>query len=138
MAISQKINKIHRKIKLLFYRSLFKRVKDKEDVLSSSEYLCLECIFLMDKPTISQFADFLDISSPNATYKVKTLIKKGFLTKEKSAKDGREYILVPTQKFFELYDSKEDEINENAVQSGLSVDESKKMKKVVRILTEKN
>ena len=103
MKLKKSVNKFYKKIKLIIYKNMFHRISDKEESLSSSEYFCLECIYLMGNPTVSQFANFLDISSPNATYKVKQLIKKGFITKEKSKKDGREYILVPTQKFFDFY-----------------------------------
>ena len=115
---------------------MFSRIKDKEEALSSSEYFCLECIYLMGNPTISQFANFLDISSPNATYKVKQLIKKGFITKEKSEKDGREYILVPTQKFYDFYESKEDYVIVNDLKRSLDKKESKKMDKILKILTD--
>ena len=60
----------------------------------------------MDSPTISEFASFLDISSPNATYKVKQLIKKGYIKKERSKRDAREYRIVPTEKFYEFYGNK--------------------------------
>ncbi len=116
---------------------MFKRIKDKEENLTSSEYFCLECIYLMDKPTISQFAEFLDISSPNATYKVKSLIKKGFISKEKSQKDGREYLLVPTEKFFKIYGYKDDEANIAVFKKDLNKSESKKINKILNILTEK-
>lgn len=135
--LKKKFNAVYRKIKLMLYRSMFKRIKDKEENLTSSEYFCLECIYLMDKPTISQFAEFLDISSPNATYKVKTLIKKGFISKEKSKKDGREYLLVPTKKFFDIYENKDEEVNITAIKKDLNKSESKKIEKIMNILTEK-
>lgn len=113
---------------------MFSRIKDKEETLSSSEYFCLECIFLMNRPTISQFAHFLDISSPNATYKVKQLIKKGFISKEKSLKDGREYLLVPTQKFFDFYENKEDYVIINDFRENLDKKEAKKLDKIMKIL----
>ena len=92
----------------------------------------------MDKPTISQFAEFLDISSPNATYKIKSLIKKGLITKQRSSKDGREFLLVPTQKFFDLYEKKDEENTINIMKKSMSKSESKKMDKILNILTEKN
>ena len=115
---------------------MFKKIKDKEESLSTSEYFCLECIYLMGKPTISQFASFLDISSPNATYKVKQLIKKGLISKEKSEKDGREYLLVPTQKFFDLYENKEDNsMIVNDIKNQMNKHESVKVDKIVELLS---
>ena len=117
---------------------MFKKIKDTDETLSSAEYFCLECIYLMDKPTISQFAEFLDISSPNATYKVKILMKKGLITKERSSKDGREYLLVPTQKFFDMYENKDETKTIDNMRKSLNKSESKKMEKILNILTEKN
>ncbi len=133
-----KFGGIYKTIKLNIYRNMFKKIKDQEEPLSSSEYFCLEIIYLMDKPTISQFADFLDISSPNATYKVKSLIKKGLIEKQKSKKDGREYLLVPTQKYFDLYQNSKnvEETNINKVKKNLDKNESKKFDKILKILDE--
>lgn len=138
MSLRKKIKKfnIYRRVKLFMIKSMFKRIKDKEENLSSTEYFCLECIYLMDKPTITQFADFLDISSPNATYKVKSLIKKGFITKERSAKDGREYLLVPTQKFYDDFVGKEEEMKIKVINKNLNKEESKKIEKIMDILSE--
>ena len=128
-------SKFYRKLKLLIYKNLFRRV-EKEEALTYSEYFCLECIYLMEKPTITQFANFLDVSAPNATYKVKQLIKKGFLTKERSEKDKREFILVPTQKFFEYYESKEDSMIINDIKECLDKKEGKMVDKIVKSLGE--
>ncbi len=128
-------SKFYRKLKLLIYKNLFRRV-EKEESLTYSEYFCLECIYLMEKPTITQFANFLDVSAPNATYKVKQLIKKGFLTKERSEKDKREFILVPTQKFFDYYESKEDSMIVNDIKECLDKKEGKMIDKIVKSLGE--
>ena len=118
-----KFGGIYKAIKLNIYRNMFKKIKDQDEQLTSTEYFCLEIIYLMDKPTISQFADFLDISSPNATYKVKSLIKKGLVEKQKSKKDGREYLLVPTQKYFELFQNSKvaEETNLNKVKNNYAI-----------------
>ncbi len=138
MALKRKFNATFRKIKLILYRSLFKKIKNNGDALSSTELLCLECIYLMDKPTVSQFADFLEISPPNAAYKIKILIKKGFLTKERSKQDGREYRLVPTQKFFDHYENKDsDESTITSMKTELDKDETKKMEKILNIISDK-
>ena len=115
---------------------MFHRMKDKEETLSSAEFFCLECIYLMGNPTIKQFANFMDISSPNATYKVKQLIKKGFITKEKSPTDGREYILTTTKKFYEYYENKEDYVLVNDIKQNMTKKEGKKIDKIMRILTD--
>lgn len=57
----------------------------------------------MGKPTINEFASFVQISPPNAAYKVNSLIKKGYLKKVQSENDRREYFLVVTQKYKDYY-----------------------------------
>ncbi len=137
MAIKRRFNEFYRKIKLVIFRNMFKHLKKGGESLTSSEYFCLQCIYLLNKPTISEFAKFLDVSSPNATYKVKTLIKKGLIAKEKSEKDGREYLLVPTQKFFDLFESKDNDEKEiSSFKINLSKNENKKMERILNILTE--
>lgn len=138
MKIKDKFANITKNFKLLFYKNMFKRMNDKEEVLTSTEYFCLECIYLMDKPTITQFAHFLEISSPNATYKVRQLIKKGFIRKEKLKKDGRKYILVPTQKFFDFYDNKEfDETIMNDIKKDLTDLDDGVLVKKLQMINEK-
>ncbi len=138
MNIKNKFADITKNFKLLFYKNMFKRMNDKEEVLTSTEYFCLECIYLMEKPTITQFAQFLEISSPNATYKVKQLIKKGFIRKEKLKKDGRKFILVPTQKFFDFYDNKEfDENILNDIKKDLSELDDGVLVKKLQVINEK-
>lgn len=135
MKFKNPFSKLYRKIKLVIYKNMFHKLKEKEEVLSSAEYFCLECIYLMGNPTITEFANFLDISSPNATYKVKQLIKKGFITKEKSEKDKREYTLVPTQKFFDIYENKEEGVAVNDLKENLDKKERKKVDKIMKILS---
>ncbi|MBE7075898.1 MAG: MarR family transcriptional regulator [Clostridiales bacterium] len=136
MKLKKSVKKFFKKVQLIILKNMFSRIKDKEENLSSSEYFCLECIYLMNNPTISQFASFMDISSPNATYKVKQLIKKGFITKEKSPTDGREYLLVPTPKFYDFYQNKEDYVLINDLKEQLGKKDAKKIDKIMKILTE--
>lgn len=136
MKFKKTVNKFYRKVKLVILKNMFDRIKDKEESLSSSEYFCLQCIYLMNNPTISEFAHFMDISSPNATYKVKQLIKKGFITKERSANDGREFILSPTQKYFDFYENKDDYVLINDLKQSMDKKECKKIDKIMKILTE--
>ncbi len=136
MKLKKSVNKFYKKIKLIIYKNMFNRIKDKEEALSSSEYFCLECIYLMGNPTVSQFANFLDISSPNATYKIKQLVKKGFIVKEKSKTDGREYFLKVTQKFYDFYENKEDYVIVNDLKQNMDKKECKKIDKIMKIMTD--
>ncbi|MCQ2557914.1 MAG: MarR family transcriptional regulator [Oscillospiraceae bacterium] len=92
--------RIYDKFKLQFYRKVFELVRERDGSLSAMEAFSLEVIHMLDHPTISQFADFLNISQSNATYKVNSLIRKGYIERENSTTDRREYHLNPTEKFY--------------------------------------
>ncbi|MCL2254047.1 MAG: MarR family transcriptional regulator [Lachnospiraceae bacterium] len=94
---------VYTKFKLNFYRGIFARLNERESSLSASEAFAIEVIYALNGPTISQFADFLQISLPNATYKVNILIKKGYIEKLNSLTDRREYHLRVTPKFHDYY-----------------------------------
>ena len=64
------------------------------------EAFSLEVINMLSEPTVGQFADFLNISQSNATYKVNSLIKKGYLERQNSQTDRREYHLVLSEKYY--------------------------------------
>ena len=53
--------------------------------------------------TINEFSSFVNISPPNAAYKINSLIQKGYVTKERSPDDKREYHLSVTQKYYDYY-----------------------------------
>ena len=63
----------------------------------------MEIIQALGRPTVNEFASFVQISPPNAAYKVNNLIQKGYLKKERSDTDRREYYLVPTKKYEDYY-----------------------------------
>ena len=91
---------VYDKFKLHFYRQVFELVRERDGSLSAMEAFSLEVINMLDKPTVGQFAEFLNISQSNATYKVNNLIKKGYLERENSRTDRREYHLILSEKFF--------------------------------------
>lgn len=102
--------RVYDRFKLQFYRKVFERVRERDGSLSAMEAFSLEVIKMLGQPTVGQFADFLNISQSNATYKVNNLIKKGYLERENSVTDRREYHLVLSEKFFkyaELFSSYE-------------------------------
>jgi DNA-binding MarR family transcriptional regulator len=87
------------KFKLNFYRGIFECLQERESSLSASEAYAVEVIYALREPTISQFAGFLQISLPNATYKINALTRKGYIVKVNSLADRREYHLRTTAKF---------------------------------------
>ena len=91
--------RVYDKFKLQFYRRVFELVRERDGSLSAMEAFSLEVIKMLDNPTVGQFADFLNISQSNATYKVNNLIKKGYLERQNSQTDRREYHLVLSDKY---------------------------------------
>ena len=91
---------VYDKFKLQFYRKVFELVRERDGSLSAMEAFSLEIIQMLDHPTVSQFADFLNISQSNATYKVNSLIRKGYLERENSQIDRREYHLILSEKYY--------------------------------------
>lgn len=92
---------VYKKFKLHFYKSVLDRIQSRELSLTTVETFCIEIIYTMDHPTVSEFASYVQISLPNATYKINSLIKKGYLRKIQSQKDKREYYLEVTDKYIE-------------------------------------
>ena len=91
---------VYDKFKLQFYRRVFELVRERDGSLSAMEAFSLEVIKMLGEPTVGQFADFLNISQSNATYKVNNLIKKGYLVRQNSTTDRREYHLILSEKFY--------------------------------------
>ena len=91
---------VYDKFKLQFYRKVFELVRERDGSLSAMEGFALEVIQILGEPTVSEFADFLNISQSNATYKVNNLIKKGYLERANSQVDRREYNLVLSEKYY--------------------------------------
>ena len=98
--MDEKFLEVYDKFKLEFFRRIFELVRERDGSLSAMEAFSIEVIHALHEPTIGQFADFLNISQSNATYKVNNLIKKGYLQKQNSEIDRREYHLVLTEKYY--------------------------------------
>ncbi len=92
-------SEIYTKFKLKFYRTVFAQFEKREASLSVVETFCVEVIYALNRPTIKEFAEFAQISSPNATYKVNSLIKKGYIKKVQNPGDKREFYLEVTEKY---------------------------------------
>ncbi len=101
--LEQAFADVYSKFKLHFYQKVFSRFQSREASLTTVETFCMEIIQALGKPTINEFASFVQISPPNAAYKVNSLIKKGYLKKMQSENDRREYFLVVTQKYEDYY-----------------------------------
>ena len=94
---------VYTKFKLHFYQNVFQRFATREATLTTVESFCMEGIMAMGEPTIAEFSRMMGISTPNAAYKIGSLVKKGYVEKIQSTTDRREYFLRPTQKYIDYY-----------------------------------
>ena len=101
--LKQAFFNVYTKFKLHFYREIFLRFQSREASLTTVETFCMETIQALGNPTVNEFASFMNISPPNAAYKVNSLIKKGYLQKVQSTVDRREYHLSVTRKYMDYY-----------------------------------
>lgn len=101
--LREAFSKVYTKFKLHFYHRVFERLEDREATLTTVETFCMEIIYAMKNPTVNEFAQATHISSPNAAYKINSLVKKGYLNKVQSKEDKREYHLEVTEKYLDYY-----------------------------------
>ncbi len=101
--LGRSMNELYSALRVYFYMQIFTRFETKEATLTAVESFSMECIKYLGEPTVSEFAHLMGISSPNAAYKVNSLVKKGYIEKKRSENDKREYHLCPTEKYMEYY-----------------------------------
>ncbi len=101
--LEKEFEKLYYKFRSNYCKNLFARVNEGEGSLSATESYCVEVIFLLDRPTVHEFADYVNISLPNATYRISNLIRKGYIRKIPSQRDRREFHLEVTDKFLDSY-----------------------------------
>ena len=102
--LPESIMKLYRRLRLDGYRKLFGAVQEREGSLSAIEAFSADLINLLGEPTISQFAEYVGISQPNATYKVNALAAKGYVEKVVAKPDRREVRLRTGKKFAQYFD----------------------------------
>ena len=134
--LEESFDRIYTKFKLHFYQAVFSRFENREASLTAVETFCMEIIRALDEPTINEFASFANLSSPNAAYKVNSLIRKGYVEKVQSPNDRREYHLRPTQKFRDYYNLSSAYIQEvmNRVRERFTPEEVAQMDRVLDIV----
>lgn len=101
--LEKEFENLYFKFRNNYCKNLFSNVNEEKDGLSPTESYCLEAIYLLNRPTVHQFANFVNISQPNATYRISNLINKGYVRKVLSMEDRREYFLEVTDKYARIY-----------------------------------
>lgn len=135
MMLEKVFQEVYTKFKLNFYKSMFETIQNREASLTTVETYCIEVIYAMNNPTISEFSSFLQISSPNAAYKINSLIKKGYLKKVQSETDKREYHLTVTDKYMNYYNLSANYVKEvtDRMKKRFDNEELEVLEKVLRI-----
>ena len=110
----KEITELYKKSRLLTYQQMFGRIREKDGSLSATEAYAVDVIYLLGNPTITQLAETLGISQPNATYKVNNLVNKGYVIKTVSEDDKRECHLSVSDRFYKYYGNSTDFIQEAA------------------------
>ena len=68
--LDQTFGQVYTKFKLHFYKQIFNRFEDREATLTTVESFCMEVIMALGEPTIAQFSHMMNLSTPNAAYKI--------------------------------------------------------------------
>ena len=135
--LEKNFTEVYEKFELQFFRRVFENVRERDGSLSAMEAFSLEVIYLLREPTVGQFADFLNISQSNATYKVNSLIKKGYIERQNSQTDRREYHLVLSEKFLNyvgLFNSYERTVMER-IEQRFPEEDVKKFDEILRVMS---
>jgi len=134
--IQQAFTDVFEKFKVNFYCEAFKRIHARETTLTTAEVFCVEIIYVLNKPTVNEFANFIQVSSPNAAYKVNSLIKKGYIEKIRSQEDKREYHLRVTSKYFRYYNLSQNYVNKvsERIEQRFSKEELKKFEEMMTVI----
>ncbi len=130
--------RVYTKFKLHFYRAVFGRFQKREASLTTVETFCMEIIMALGSPTINEFSSFVDISPPNAAYKVNSLIQKGYVRKVRSADDKREYHLEVTQKYIDYYNISYGYLNKvmDRIKERFSPEDTAKLEEMLSIVSD--
>lgn len=99
--IERSIINVYSKMRIAFYRRIFTELKERESSLSATEMFSVDIIESLNRPTIGEFAEFIGVSFPSATYKVNALEDKGYIKRVRSNTDRRESYLELTKKYYD-------------------------------------
>ena len=103
--LTDQLKDFYRKLRLVHYRELFGRIRERDGSLSATEAFAVDVVYLLGNPTVSALADALGISQPNATYKINNLSAKGYVVRTASEEDKRECHVSEGERFYRYYDT---------------------------------
>lgn len=104
--LKDRLERVYDNFKLNFYMNVFNSFEQEEETLTLVEIIACEVIYLFENPTISELSNFMGVSQPNMTYRVNSLVKKGYVKKKVGKSDRRETRLELTDKFLQYEKNK--------------------------------
>ena len=131
--LEQQILRLYRMLRLLAYRKMFGTIHEKKGSLSATEAFSADVIHLLGTPTMSQFAAYLGVSQPNATYKVSSLVAKGYVQKTVPEEDRREVRLQTCGKFNSYFEEQSERLT-RAIESLTDTYSSEQLSLVAEVL----
>ena len=131
--LEQQILRLYRMLRLLAYRKMFGTIHEKKGSLSATEAFSADVIHLLGTPTMSQFAAYLGVSQPNATYKVSSLVAKGYVQKTVPEEDRREVRLQTCGKFNSYFEEQSERVT-RAIESLTDTYSSEQLSLVAEVL----
>lgn len=136
--LEDSFEKLYLKFRANYYKRMVEKIGPREGSLSATENFCVEIIYLLGRPTLTEFAGFLNISVPNANYKISSLEKKGYVIKQASKRDKREQILTVTEKFTDYYglNNQDNERLMNKIRQSFSEDEVERLEQTIQKVLE--
>ena len=97
------LRKMYNKFRLHFYMQILSNFENREATLTTVESFSVEAIIILGRPTVAEFARMMNISSPNAAYRVNALKRKGYINKVQSEEDARVFYLEPTERALDYF-----------------------------------
>lgn len=136
--LEELFDQVYMKFKMQFYKKIFSRFQEREASLTATETFCVEVIYGLNRPTVKEFADFIEISGPNAAYKVQSLIKKGYINKVQSTEDRREYHLEVTDKYVNYQALSSDYVHEvmQRIRHRFADEEIAQLEKILSVMSD--
>lgn len=127
---------VYTRFKLHFYKEVFRNFETREATLTTVETFCMEVIHALGNPTVNEFAEYVGISSPNASYKVNNLVRKGYLERRMSQTDKRQVHLAVTQKYLDYLNISETYVENvmNRMEKRMSPEQSGELKSSLLLL----
>lgn len=135
--LEEVFNEVYDKFKIKFYRNIFEKFDNVSPSLNVLELFCVEVIYALNRPNMSELTKFMGISQPNTAYRVASLVKKGYVKKIQSEEDKREFYLEVTDKYSGYNDIKKNYVRMvlSRLDDKVTKEELKTFEKVIGILS---